>query len=960
MDSSVEFQQYLDAIAIHYSKNASFYTPTDALLPLKVQSIHRQKQEGKIRQVEKLPVLKGLRKYALGEKREHVLLAGRPGSGKSTVLRQLVVALAADGLVPVLVQLKGNRTVPQLIKAEFRARAKERITDEQIEDWLLADRLVLLLDGVNEVPTDELRRELALFREENSTVAMIFTTRDVSLGGDLGIGKRLEMQPLSEPQLQKFVGNYLGEKGDRLLGQLRDRLREIAETPLLLKMLCDVFESRGELPQSKGELFQWFDWDYERIKKGVEYVPVSENFWLFKAQILQHLAFATIQADLDKPTEAWYSFPHDRAVEILEDWLRSRGMTDAPTKAALWVKDLINYHLLQDAAEPGKVEFHHQLFQEYYAAKELLEMFNNRHSDVMDSEKFQHYYLNYLKWTESVAIGLSLMANEKQVVKIVKQALNVDFMLGARLTGEVHPDFLKKIIEVLSHFNFSKKLYIQFLGETGSNQTLVILEELLKRKDLFHHVIEALRVLGTEKSIQVLVNIISTNLTYSESIYTYVIEALGEIPNSNIIQHLQAISVEHPLFHVRQFAKKELIRIQKNSNRNIIDIDSSPQKITIKQSISTEAIDTLKRDLSCLNIEMPMAESDELLDFMGLLIDHASTKLRIQSVKALAEIKHHRAVSLLDRALKNSHFDVRAHAATRLAKIDDPLVVPSLISAFKKEQKSSDHSVYVCSMIIRALGTTKDSEALAFIESLIEHDDTANTTVLIAAIEQFCIPKSIDFLYDHLSSEKGQNEVAAIMKSIATIQENCKFYSYKIFKNQRAQSQLSQQSSIDASASLRGNRLPLSTQTSITISKMQQSNNQPIFHIGSVGNLNTSDVTIQGNQVGIQSNYTTNPEIQSTITQLQEFLNILQTQNPNITNETEALAIIDAEFTEIQTTPNHRLKNLRQQLLNPERHAQAFKATIVEVAKQQLETNPFAIAAITYFDKLSETPDQGA
>jgi hypothetical protein len=51
---------------------------------------------------------------------------------------------------------------------------------------------------------------------------MIFTTRDLSLGGDLGIEKRFEMQPLSEPQMRDFVGKYLPEQGDRLLWQLLD------------------------------------------------------------------------------------------------------------------------------------------------------------------------------------------------------------------------------------------------------------------------------------------------------------------------------------------------------------------------------------------------------------------------------------------------------------------------------------------------------------------------------------------------------------------------------------------------------------------------------------------------------------------------------------------------------------------------------------------------------------------
>jgi hypothetical protein len=81
--------------------------------------------------------LEGLRRYALGEEREHVLLAGRPGSGKSMALRQLVVGLAwevtgqapqppslggherVEGQIPVLVQLKGNVPILKAIADEL-------------------------------------------------------------------------------------------------------------------------------------------------------------------------------------------------------------------------------------------------------------------------------------------------------------------------------------------------------------------------------------------------------------------------------------------------------------------------------------------------------------------------------------------------------------------------------------------------------------------------------------------------------------------------------------------------------------------------------------------------------------------------------------------------------------------------------------------------------------------------
>jgi hypothetical protein len=54
------------------------------------------------------------------------------------------------------------------------------------------------------------------------------------------------------------------------------------------------------------------------------------------------------------------------------------------------------------------------------------------------------------------------------------------------------------------------------------------------------------------------------------------------------------------------------------------------------------------------------------------------------------------------------------------------------------------------------------------------------------------------------------------------------------------------------------------------------------------------------------------------------------------------------------------MRLLKTQLLNPHRHAQAAKATLIEVTKAAWEKSLIAKAIITYIDKLSETPDQGA
>ncbi|MFH7245312.1 MAG: hypothetical protein ACHWZW_20945 [Spirulina sp.] len=93
---------------------------------------------------------------------------------------------------------------------------------------------------------------------------------------------------------------------------------------------------------------------------------------------------------------------------------------------------------------------------------------------------------------------------------------------------------------------------------------------------------------------------------------------------------------------------------------------------------------------------------------------------------------------------------------------------------------------------------------------------------------------------------------------------------------------------------------------------------------------------------------------------LKALITHLQSQHPTVASESEALAIIDAEFTKIQHSSSSKWANLRQQILNPERHLQATKATLIEIAQHYLEESIWGKATITYLDALSQPPEKGA
>jgi predicted NACHT family NTPase len=379
MSAHSEFQRYLQSI-LDVSREGiqrevrDRYIPTLAELPLQVQTCASSKADSQEQQNERrepIAVLDGLRNYAP----EHVLLVGKPGSGKSTSLRRLLWEEAGRcleaiehnlknlPLIPVLVELRECRdgSVLRLIQKRLQ-RQRLRLKLEEIEDLLFEGCFLLLLDGLNELPNQDAWQAVNDFRRNYPDVPMVFTTRELGSGSGLGIAKKLEMLPLTKTQMREFVQKQLPETGGELWRQIKGRLRELAETPLLLKLLCDVFEQNKGIPENRGDLFRReFAQQYEEFKPE-RLRNVSEDSRRFAFDLLSYLAFTMVQGepytDPYKPSGSWITIPKTQAEKILATFLAGDHTPDVAdmAKAKEWLEDLLEWHLLQVASDPDRIE----------------------------------------------------------------------------------------------------------------------------------------------------------------------------------------------------------------------------------------------------------------------------------------------------------------------------------------------------------------------------------------------------------------------------------------------------------------------------------------------------------------------------------------------------------------------------------------------------------------------------
>lgn len=193
-----------------------------------------------------------------------VLILGAPGSGKSTTLLELAheaLQAAEDDVtraMPVILSLtswsEARRPLGEWVVEELRL--KYNIPRKVAKEWVLADDLLFLLDGLDQVQ-ERYRNECAVainhFIEHHDVeIAVCCRTAEYSrMSESLQLQGALVLQPLTSEQIAQFLA-----MADLQTSQLArdiehdDALRELAQTPLLLSIMCLTYDPAAGEPSN--------------------------------------------------------------------------------------------------------------------------------------------------------------------------------------------------------------------------------------------------------------------------------------------------------------------------------------------------------------------------------------------------------------------------------------------------------------------------------------------------------------------------------------------------------------------------------------------------------------------------------------------------------------------------------------------------------------------------------------
>ncbi|MGG6284724.1 NACHT domain-containing protein [Leptolyngbya sp. AN03gr2] len=721
MNDLSEFQPYLESIRAAYAKWWQLYTLTDAAgrrrqekqvaptfdFGLMVQTVKKEERREE-EKVERFPVLDGIRKYA----EQHVLLVGRPGSGKSTALARLMLeeATTSQARIPVLVELRyWQGSIEQLILDSLKRHGLAIASLAQV----LSNALILF-DGVNELPSDEARSQLSAFRRNHPRVPMIFTTRDLSIGGDLGIEKRLEMQPLTEKQMEAFIRSYLPGQAEAMLRQLRDRLREFGQTPLLLWMLCGVFQQTGTIPENLGLVFREFTQGYERYLKDDVRVESDRAWW---KPVLQQLAWVMMQGE--KPTEFRVAIRYEEAVGTISQFLSGKVQCKEDI-ARKCLRDLQKYHLIQAGANREELEFRHQLIQEYYAAEALLEQLI-----TLDDERLKQKYLNFLKWTEPVTLMLALVS-ETQGIRVVKLALEVDQSLGARLAGEVKPAFQENAIGMVNKLKVLKHWQLGFIKFSLKVETPAWLKVELLKKTRSNDAISGLLKLVEDADWEVCRN---------------AVDVLGSIDSDAAISGLLKL-VEDADSRVRENAAWALGKLADAAISGLLEILDSA--IPEMQMEAAEALGRLG--------------SDAAISGLLKLVEDADSRVRGKAAEALGRLGSDVAIPALLKLMKNSGSSVRKEAAEALVEVGSDATIPALLKLLENSDSSvRSDAAGVLSKIAKKCPQTV-AQHLPHLFTLIPTKSGEEVYKVILAIQENCKYYNYEIYQAYLEAQKADRQ----------------------------------------------------------------------------------------------------------------------------------------------------------------------------------------------------------
>jgi hypothetical protein len=413
-----------------------------------------------------------------------LMVLGKPGSGKSTFLRHLAVGCARGEFlgdyIPVLLELRDVEAADfSLFQCIHRELGLQQ--ESQTEQVLRQGRVLMLLDGLDEVPhslRQRVQTELRRFVKRYDKNRFILTCRTQTIEYIPEQFEVLEVADFTPEQLEGFALNWFTamaenpEQGAAVKDHFMEKLREnpqtaeLAVTPVLLSLICWIFDGLQCLPEKRSDLYEkgldllLQQWDKGR---GIHRNSGSDRYAQLtveeRKQLLSYLAVRKF-----KQAENFVLFEEAEICGYIAEHLQISAEESREVLGAIAQE----HGLLIERAH-GIWSFSHLTFQEYFVAKYFISV--SIFDDLLQSITTQ-------SWREIFLLVCEILENSDELLlamKVKADELSVEDKNSYRKIQ----DLLKWMQHKASSINLPYKtvairaFYLEILSQKMSNQPIL-------------------------------------------------------------------------------------------------------------------------------------------------------------------------------------------------------------------------------------------------------------------------------------------------------------------------------------------------------------------------------------------------------------------------------------------------------------------------------------------------------
>jgi hypothetical protein len=397
------------------------------------------------------------------------ILLGKPGAGKTTFLKHTVLE-AVDGIlekrqIPILVGLKdlsdSGLNLIEYIAKDFETYHLPHVR-LLVESLLEEGECMLLLDGLDEVTKhneEEIINKIRAFSDRYYKNQYILSCRIAAYNYYFEKFTDVELADFDDNQIEAFIRNWFAEdmlKATQCWIDLNSNkpIKELANIPLLLTLLCITFEESLGFPANRAELYEdaldalLKRWDTSRNIKREEiyrYLPNKR-----KVSLLSRIASITFEKEQyfirQTTLETYIAFYIQNFPEVKEQTLY--------LDSEVIIKAIEAHHGIFIERARGIYSFSHLTFQEYFAARYIVDNAGDRTLRKLVKDHF-----NQRRWREVFLLTAGMLEEADELVLLMEQELKE---MGKHTIGQCLKEVQERIIRPDSSYSRSVSIALAF------------------------------------------------------------------------------------------------------------------------------------------------------------------------------------------------------------------------------------------------------------------------------------------------------------------------------------------------------------------------------------------------------------------------------------------------------------------------------------------------------------------